>query len=102
MLVNRPADVTEKVTLKALEVGYRHVSQPSKIPRIWMLMSAQIDSAKAYKNEFETATAIRKSGLDRSQVFYTSKVPRGHMGYDSAKQAIEESIAAANLGYIDL
>lgn len=62
----------------------------------------QVDSAKAYKNELESATAIRKSGLDRSQIFYTSKVPRSHMGYESAKQAIEESFAAANLGYIDL
>lgn len=62
----------------------------------------QVDSAKAYKNERETAAAIRKSGLDRSQVFYTSKVPRSLMGYESAKKAIEESVEAANLGYIDL
>ncbi|KAJ5574353.1 uncharacterized protein N7459_008780 [Penicillium hispanicum] len=81
-----PQHVTEKVTLKALELGYRHV-----------------DSAKAYHNEKESAAAIRKSGLDRSQLFYTTKVPRQRMGYESAKQAIEESLAAAaDLGYIDL
>ncbi|KAJ5891368.1 uncharacterized protein N7473_007596 [Penicillium subrubescens] len=80
-----PADVTERVTLKALEVGYRHV-----------------DCAKVYQNEVESAAAIRQSGLARSQVFYTSKVPRSCMGYEKAKQAIEESIAAANLEYIDL
>ncbi|OOQ86743.1 oxidoreductase [Penicillium brasilianum] len=80
-----PPDVTEKVTLKALEVGYRHV-----------------DCAKVYRNEKESAAAIRKSGLDRSQIFYTSKVPSSYMGYEKAKQAIEESIAAANIGYIDL
>ncbi|KAJ5661046.1 Aldo/keto reductase subgroup [Penicillium longicatenatum] len=80
-----PSDVTEKVTLKALELGYRHV-----------------DSAKVYGNEKESASAIRKSGLDRSQIFYTSKVPRTCMGYEKAKQAIEESVAAADLGYIDL
>jgi diketogulonate reductase-like aldo/keto reductase len=80
-----PADVTERVTLKALEVGYRHV-----------------DCAKVYQNEVESAAAIRQSGLARSQVFYTSKVPRSCMGYEKAKQAIEESIAAANLKYIDL
>ncbi|KAJ5095796.1 hypothetical protein NUU61_005152 [Penicillium alfredii] len=62
----------------------------------------QVDSAKYYENEAECAEAIRKSGVDRSQIFYTSKVPRGMMGYELAKQAIEESIAAANLGYIDL
>ncbi|CAL5870124.1 uncharacterized protein PFLUO_LOCUS4359 [Penicillium psychrofluorescens] len=80
-----PADVAERVTLKALELGYRHV-----------------DSAKVYGNEKESATAIRQSGLPRSQIFYTSKVPKSLMGYENAKQAIEESIAAANLEYIDL
>lgn len=50
----------------------------------------------------ESAAAIRQSGLERSQIFYTTKVPRTMMGYDNAKQAISESIAAANLGYIDL
>ncbi|KAJ5988746.1 hypothetical protein N7481_003956 [Penicillium waksmanii] len=61
-----------------------------------------VDSAKVYRNEVESAAAIRKSGLDRSQIFYTTKVPTTMMGYDNAKQAITESIAAANLGYIDL
>lgn len=98
---DRPPDVTERVTLRALELGYRHVSRSvnTLVPKLTV---PQVDSAKAYKNELESATAIRKSGLDRSQVFYTSKVPRSHMGYESAKQAIEESIAAANLSYIDL
>ncbi|KAJ5094215.1 hypothetical protein N7456_010076 [Penicillium angulare] len=80
-----PSEVTEKVTLKALELGYRHV-----------------DCAKVYDNEKESASAIRNSELDRSQIFYTSKIPRTCMGYEKAKQAIEESLAAANLGYIDL
>ncbi|CAG8924998.1 unnamed protein product [Penicillium salamii] len=80
-----PSDVTEKVTSKAIELGYRHV-----------------DSAKVYGNELESAKAIRDSGIDRSKIFYTSKVPRACMGYEKAKRAIEESIAAANLGYIDL
>lgn len=55
-----------------------------------------------YGNEKETGAAIRKSGLDRSQIFYTSKVPKSCMGYEAAKKAIEESIEAAGLGYIDL
>lgn len=82
-----PPDVTEKTTLKALEVGYRHV-----------------DSAKYYQNEAECANAIHKSGIDRSKIFYTSKIPVPALGtYESAKKALEESLAAAsNLGYIDL
>ncbi|PLB33303.1 aldo/keto reductase family protein [Aspergillus candidus] len=81
-----PPDITEKVTIKALETGYRH-----------------IDSAKYYANEAECANAIRKSGIDRSKVFYTTKVPATHMSYEKAKEAIEASIRdAAGLDYIDL
>jgi len=71
--------------LKALEVGYRH-----------------IDSAKYYKNEGPCANAVRKSGVDRSKVFYTTKVPVTAMGYEKAKAAIESSLEEANLDYIDL
>ena len=67
-----------------------------------VLTSPQVDSAKYYCNEAETAAAIRKSGVDRSQIFHTSKVPRTRMGYEQSKKAIAESIADANLGYIDL
>ncbi|PWY91086.1 aldehyde reductase [Aspergillus heteromorphus CBS 117.55] len=81
-----PPDVTETVTLKALQAGYRH-----------------IDSAQLYRNERECCTAIHNSGLDRSQIFYTSKVPTTHMSYEKAKEAIEASLEAAKeLGYIDL
>lgn len=55
-----------------------------------------------YQNEKESAAAIRKSGLDRSQIFFTSKIPPAYMGYRMAKQAIEESMAAADIEYIDL
>ncbi|KAI9041206.1 aldo/keto reductase family protein [Aspergillus affinis] len=81
-----PPDVTEKVTLKALETGYRH-----------------IDSAKYYENEAQCVDAIRKSGVERSQIFYTTKVPATHMSYEKAKEAIEASLAdAAGIEYIDL
>ncbi|KAI9928879.1 hypothetical protein ASPWEDRAFT_36695 [Aspergillus wentii DTO 134E9] len=81
-----PPDVTEKVTVRAIEIGYRHV-----------------DSAKYYENEKECADAIRKSGLERSKLFYTSKIPVSHMGgYENAKEAIESSLEAANIDYIDL
>ncbi|PYI07311.1 aldo-keto reductase [Aspergillus sclerotiicarbonarius CBS 121057] len=83
-----PPSLTTTVTLKALETGYRH-----------------IDSAALYHNEAECASAIHLSGLPRDQIFYTSKVPITHMSYEKAKEAIEESLLAAEkgmLGYIDL
>jgi diketogulonate reductase-like aldo/keto reductase len=65
--------------------------------------SLQVDSARYYANEAECVEAIRKSGIDRSKVFYTTKVPVTHMSYEKAKEAIEASLAAAaGISYIDL
>lgn len=93
------------MTRKALELGYRHVSRAELLkgpPIQRQSNSFQVDCAKVYGNEEESASAIRHSGLDRSKVFYTSKVPRTCMGYEKAKKAIAESIEATNIGYIDL
>lgn len=65
-------------------------------------MLPQIDSAKYYANEGECAAAMKKSGIDRSKIFFTTKVPASSMSYEKAKEAIEASVADANLGYIDL
>lgn len=80
-----PPAETKRVTLKAFEAGYRHV-----------------DSAKVYGNEAQACEAIRNSGLDRSQIFYTTKVFRDMMGYEKAKRSIQSSLEIAKLDYIDL
>ncbi|EGD99587.1 aldo-keto reductase [Trichophyton tonsurans CBS 112818] len=80
-----PPDITEKCVLKALETGYRH-----------------IDSAKAYHNEAECGEAIRKSGLKRSEVFFTTKVPWRSLGYEPTREAIESSLKEAKVDYFDL
>ena len=80
-----PASVTEDVVLKAFETGYRHV-----------------DSARVYRNEQPCADAIRKSGIPRDQIFFTSKVPPRSMGYDATKSAIASSFSQTGLDYIDL
>lgn len=63
-----PAAITESVTLHALQTGYRHV-----------------DSARAYRNEEPCAGAIRNSGINRGEIFFTSKIPPKQMGYEKAK-----------------
>lgn len=80
-----PANVTEEVVLKAFESGYRHV-----------------DSARVYRNEQPCADAIRKCGIPRSEIFFTSKVPPRSMGYDATKSAIASSFSQTGLEYIDL
>ncbi|OJD27469.1 hypothetical protein ACJ73_01142 [Blastomyces percursus] len=61
-----------------------------------------IDSARAYHNEAECGAAVHASGLKRSDVFFTTKVPRRAMGYEQTKDSIESSLRVANLDYIDL
>lgn len=80
-----PYDVCESVVLHALKTGYRHV-----------------DSARVYRNEKPCAEAIRKSGLKREDIFFTSKIGPKDMGYDKSKKAIEASFAETGLDYADL
>ncbi|KAL2041959.1 hypothetical protein N7G274_005147 [Stereocaulon virgatum] len=80
-----PANVAEDVTLHAFKTGYRHV-----------------DSARVYRNEQPCADAIRKAGIPRSEIFFTSKVPPRAMGYEKTKDSINSSFSQTGLDYIDL
>ncbi|KAJ5174553.1 Aldo/keto reductase subgroup [Penicillium canariense] len=73
------------VTLEALKVGFRHV-----------------DSAIMYRNEKGCGQAIQNSGLARSDIFLTTKIPPESMGYDSTKRAINSSLRQAGQDYFDL
>jgi 2,5-diketo-D-gluconate reductase A len=79
-----PADTVEAVSL-ALSTGYRH-----------------IDTAEMYGNEKEVGEAVRASGLDRAEVFVTSKLNNGFHRPDDARKAFEGTLAALDLGYLDL
>lgn len=79
-----PADTAEAVTL-ALQAGYRH-----------------IDTAAAYRNEAAVGQAIHASGLDRKDVFVTTKCFNDHHGYEQAKHAFKESLERLETGYVDL
>ncbi len=79
-----PQDTAEAVST-ALEVGYRH-----------------IDTAEMYGNEKEVGEAIAKSGLDRSEVFVTSKLSNGSHRPEDARQAFDETLKSLGFDYIDL
>ncbi len=79
-----PADTVEATTV-ALQAGYRH-----------------IDTAAAYRNEAEVGQAIHASGLDRGDVFVTTKCFNDNHGYEQAKHACKESLSRLETGYIDL
>jgi 2,5-diketo-D-gluconate reductase A len=67
----------------ALDVGYRH-----------------IDTATMYGNEAEVGRALRDSGLDRSQVFVTTKLPSRGAGRE--RETIAASLKALGTGHVDL
>jgi 2,5-diketo-D-gluconate reductase A len=76
---------TKEATLTALEVGYRH-----------------IDTAEMYGNEKEVGQAVRESGIDREQIFVTSKLNNGFHAYDDALDAFDRSLKDLDIGYLDL
>ncbi|KAI4173773.1 MAG: hypothetical protein LQ343_002776 [Gyalolechia ehrenbergii] len=52
-----------------------------------------VDSARVYRNEGPCAEAIKKSGIPRSEIFFTSKVPPRAMGYEQTKFVSAPSLA---------
>lgn len=61
-----------------------------------------IDSATNYDNEGIVGKAIRHSGVPRSEFFITSKLPGKYHDYQSARDAIQESLARMGIDYFDL
>ena len=59
---NLRGDTCYRATLSAFELGYRH-----------------IDTAEMYRNEAEVGRALADSGLDRSEIFLTTKVSASHI-----------------------
>lgn len=78
-------DGTRAATLDALEVGYRH-----------------IDTAEMYGNEKGVGEAVAASGLDRSEVFVTSKLNNGFHTRDAALRAFDGTLEALGFDYIDM
>jgi diketogulonate reductase-like aldo/keto reductase len=61
-----------------------------------------IDTAAAYFNEREVGQGIRDSGIDRAEVFLTTKLWMTDYGFDSALRAFDTSTAKLGVDYLDL
>ena len=61
-----------------------------------------LDSAFNYENEGAVGEAIRQSGIARSELLVTSKLPGRHQKFSQALQTVEESLFRAQLEYFDL
>ena len=78
-------EATEKACLSAFEIGIRH-----------------IDTAHAYENERGVGSAIRKSGIPRSELFITSKLWVSDYGEGITSKAIDKMLERLGLKYLDL
>ncbi|MER7457546.1 aldo/keto reductase [Micromonospora sp. NPDC126480] len=80
-----PPAETVRAVRTALDVGYRH-----------------IDTAQMYGNEAEVGQAVRESGLDRGEVFITSKLNNPFHRPDDARRAFESTLAELRTDHVDL
>ncbi|MBX3098505.1 MAG: aldo/keto reductase [Salinibacterium sp.] len=78
-------DETERIVTDALEVGYRH-----------------IDTAAIYGNEVGVGRAIQKSGIQREELFITTKLWNSDQGTQSAFDAIDLSLEKLGLPSVNL
>ena len=61
-----------------------------------------IDTAAAYQNERTVGCAIRESGVDRGEIFLTTKLWVQDYGYENALKSIDGALQRLDIGYIDL
>jgi 2,5-diketo-D-gluconate reductase A len=69
----------------ALEAGYRHV-----------------DTARIYDNENGVGDGVRASGLNRDDIFVTTKVWNDDQGFDATLRALEKSLERLRMDHVDL
>lgn len=75
----------KKVVMQAIDLGYRH-----------------IDTAQMYKNEAEIGNAIKQSGVDREELFVTTKLWHTNLDHDDVLQSVEDSLRDLKMPYVDL
>ncbi len=80
-----PDENAAQAVCDAVEAGYRH-----------------IDTAQAYGNERGIGEGIRKCGVNRKDLFITTKLAAEAKDYQTAVNAIEGSLQAMGLDYIDM
>ena len=81
----RDLDECERVVLDAIGAGYR-----------------LIDTAESYGNESAVGKAIAKSGVNRADLFISTKLWVTNTSYEGAKAAIDRSMENLGLDYLDL
>lgn len=79
------ADVTHRIARHALDLGYRH-----------------LDTAQMYGNEEAVGRAVRESGIDRDEVFVTTKIMPDQFRDGDLQRSLDASLQRLGLRYADL
>lgn len=80
-----PESICEQVVTDAINIGYQ-----------------LIDTASSYQNEEAVGKAIHTCGVNREELFITTKAYIQEMGYEQARQAFERSLRKLQIDYLDL
>ncbi|AGM44291.1 MULTISPECIES: aldo/keto reductase [Aeromonas] len=75
----------ERAVIEAIDAGYR-----------------LIDTAASYQNETQVGNGIRLSGIERGELFITTKLWLQDANYEGAKAQFERSLNRLQLDYVDL
>ncbi len=78
-------EVCENGVKSAIETGYRH-----------------IDTASFYKNEKGVGEGVRQSGIDRKDIFVTSKLWNDEQGYENTLRSFDETLKNLGFDYLDM
>jgi 2,5-diketo-D-gluconate reductase A len=80
-----PPEESADAVKSALQIGYRH-----------------IDTAEMYQNERGVGQGICDAGLDRAEVYITSKLNNAFHRPDDARRAFDDTLKALSTDYVDL
>ncbi|MGG5210021.1 aldo/keto reductase [Chryseobacterium sp. MIQD13] len=78
-------DECEKAVIKAIQTGYR-----------------MIDTAAIYQNETAVGQGVKDSGVNRDELFITSKVWVQDHGYEQTKKAFQRTLDRLQMDYLDM
>jgi diketogulonate reductase-like aldo/keto reductase len=93
------------IQMPALGLGVFQATPEETVQAVTSALAAGyrlIDTAKAYGNESEVGDGIRNSGINRAQIFVTTKLWLSDYGYDATLRGFDASMDKLGLDYLDL
>lgn len=78
-------DICVRAVRLAIDIGYRH-----------------IDTAQIYENEAEVGTAIKETGVNRKELFVTTKLWTSNFAKANVASSMDESLEKLRMDYVDL